>query len=136
VPDPFAPAAWNAALDGALSLLDGGVLRLVSADGDVLAELRLRARAFAPAVSGVAVLNAPEPNAAARSGTAAGFRCYSTDNVLVLWGTCGAAEPGKTPPVVGMLLNDAEIHAGGLVSLVSWSVRAPGVAFAPGAAAP
>ncbi len=127
MPDIFSPAAWNAALDGALGLLDGGVLRLLAADGEVLAELRLRPRAFSPA-SGYASLNAPEPNAAVRTGTATRFQCLSIEGVLVLSGACGSAAPGETPPDVDMLLNDAQLRAGGLVSLVSWVISLPWIA--------
>jgi hypothetical protein len=77
-------------------------------------------------------MNAPEPNAASRTGTAARFECYSAAGALVLSGSCGAAKPGEPPPAdVDMLLNDAELRAGGLVSLVSWSIAAPTGAAAP-----
>lgn len=126
-------AAWNAALNAALALLNGGSLAVYDSTGtgqpatpDVavttqvrLATLPLSATAFGSASAGTAAANAITSGSGLAVGAATWARFYASDGATAVLdcsvGT-GAAD---------IVLNDAAITVGGTVSVTAYTVSMP-----------
>ena len=126
-------AAWNAALNAALALLNGGTMNIYSgaqpanpntalSGNTLLATLDLSATAFAGAASGTAVANAIASGVGLAVGTATFARCLSAGSVAELDLSVGSA---ATDPLADVQLNDAAITAGGTVTVTAYSVSMP-----------
>lgn len=122
-------AAWDAALNAALALLNGGTIGIYSgtqpatpdtalSGNTLLATLTLSATAFGNAVAGVATANAVTSGVGLAVGTATFARFFSPGAVAELDCSVGT---GSTD----IVLNDAAITIGATVALTSYTVSMP-----------
>ena len=122
----------NAALDAMLARANGGTIRIFSGakpangeaaeTGELLSEVPLVTPAFAPAVAGVATLDA-DPDlvdtSANASGLAAWYRIVGSSAGKVFDGTCGVTGSGES-----LILDDLNIIEAGTVTVLSGTVAA------------
>lgn len=126
----LALAAWDAALNAALALLNGGSLLFYSgtqpATPDVaittqtlIASCALNATAFQNALYGTAVANAITPGSVGASGTITWFRAVTSGSAAVIDGSVGLS---------GSDINLSQVAVvGGLntIDVTTWNVSCP-----------
>jgi hypothetical protein len=123
-------AAWDAALNAALALLNGGTMNIYSGSqpatpdaalsgNTLLATLTFSATAFANASAGVATANAIASGTGLAVGTATFARCLSSGSTPELDASVGS------PSGYDINLNDAAITVGSTVSVTSYTVSMP-----------
>ena len=115
--------AADAACAAVTTLLNGGSLRLLDAQGRALAELKFAARAFKRPLAGVAYAHPLEPAEAVRSGEATGYECLTAAGAPRLRGHGGEA-PGYGGTKPELVLNSAEIRKGAEVSVETFQYTA------------
>ena len=125
----FAQVAWDAALDAILAKANGGTVVVYDgeqpANPDVavttqnpLVTMGLSSPAAAPAVSGVAVMNAITQGTAVATGTGSWFRVYGADGAAVWDGSVGNGDADMNFPSTG-------IYQSSQYNVAAWSVHLP-----------
>lgn len=118
----LASVAVDAAADAVTALLNGGKLRIYSGSqpgkaddqvgsGTLLTEVSFGAKAFSPAVDGVAVARAILQSVALATGKATWFRTFTRGNESVYDGSVGIVD-------TDLILKSVEIQMGDRKSVV------------------